>query len=124
MLQLEAEVVALRRSILQQPPTAPSHMSENARIDQMLTSHLGPRDPYFAHPKQSQPLPQVPPQRGSSGRVGLPPEWLAQVDSLAGQSSSAEQERANDAAAMLSSVRSQISQLRGELGALTDGTLT
>ena len=52
VLQLETEVVALRRSILEQPPTPP--LTETARIDQMLTSYLGPRDPHFAHPENPQ----------------------------------------------------------------------
>ena len=147
VVQLEAEVVALRRSILEQPPAPPSSRTETARIDQMLTSYLGPRDPHFAHPENPQmgearfeqmltsylgprdlhfarpknpqlgeaSRPQVPPQTGLSGRVGLSPEWLAQM------SSSTIQGQADDATAMLSSVRAQIAQLRGELG---EGTLT
>ena len=121
VLQLEAEVVALRRSILEQPPAPPPPQTETARIDQMLTSYLGPRDLHFAHPKNPQlgeaswPQARVPPQSGLSGRVGLSPEWLAQMNSSTGQG------QADDATAMLSTVRAQIAQLRGELG---EGTLT
>jgi hypothetical protein len=148
VLQLETEVVALRRSILEQPPTPP--LTETARIDQMLTSYLGPRDPHFAHPENPQmgearfeqmltsylgprdprfahpkkaqtdeaSEPQAPPQRDLSGRVGLSPEWLAQM------SLSTSHGQADDPAAMLSTVRTQIAQLRGELGDLGGGTLT
>jgi hypothetical protein len=149
VLQLEAEVVALRRSILEQPPAPPPPQTETARIDQMLTSYLGPRDPHFAHPENPQmgearfeqmltsylgprdlhfahpknpqlgeaswPQARVPPQSGLSGRVGLSPEWLAQMNSSTGQG------QADDATAVLSTVRAQIAQLRGELG---EGTLT
>jgi hypothetical protein len=120
VLELEAEVVALRTAIFEQPPAGPSSVTEAARIDQMLTSYLGPRDPYFEQAKRPQPgeasLSQAPPP---SGRVGLSREWLQ-------MNSSTHQAQANDAAARsaLSTVRAQIAQLRGELGVGSEGTLT
>lgn len=120
VLELEAEVVALRRSIFEQPSAGESSVSEAARIDQMLTSYLGPRDPYFAQAKHPQPveasLSQAPPP---SGRVGLSREWLQ-------LNSSTRPAQANDAAARsaLSTVRAQIAQLRSELGVGSEGTLT
>ena len=124
MLQLEAEVVALRRSILEHPPAAAAAaagattLSESARIDQILTSCLGPRDPSFEQ-SQSRQLRRPAPQSGG-GRVGLSPEWLAasQMNSGSGGQTQAAK---NAAAKQLAAVRAEIAQLRSELG---EGMLT
>jgi hypothetical protein len=121
VLQLEAEVVALRRSILEHPPAAAAGattLSESARIDQILTSRLGPRDPSFEQ-SQSRQLRRPAPQSGG-GRVGLSPEWLAasQMNSGSGGQTQAAK---NAAAKQLAAVRAEIAQLRSELG---EGMLT
>ena len=120
VLQLEAEVAALRRSILAGPLTAgpASSDAESARIDRLLTSHLGPRDQRFERDEVTEMLTAALGPRDSrfgdggtgarpaaGGRVGLSPEWLAQQ----------QKQQA------LAAVRSEVAKLKAELG---QGTLT
>lgn len=117
VLQLEAEVTALRRSILEGPLTAgpASSDAESARIYQLLTSHLGPRDQQYAVTEMlTAALGPRDSRFGSgggggggdarpaqlAGRVGLSPEWLA------GQ----QKQQA------LAAVRSEVAKLKAELG--------
>ena len=98
MLHLEAEVEGLRNRILYERPV--DEAKEAARIEELLTMALGPRDRTFgAAARQGS-------SGGGGGRVGLSESWLASRN-LSSQDAAAESQ--------LSAVRDEIAQLRAEL---------
>ena len=105
MLHLEAEVEGLRNRILYERPV--DEAKEAARIEELLTMALGPRDRTFgAAARQGSSGGGGGGGVGGGGRVGLSESWLASRN-LSSQDAAA--------ASQLSAVRDEIAQLRAEL---------
>ena len=103
MLHLEAEVEGLRNRILYERPV--DEAKEAARIEELLTMALGPRDRTFGA-AALQGSSGGGGGGGGGGRVGLSESWLASRN-LSSQDAAA--------ASQLSAVRDEIAQLRAEL---------